>query len=357
MNRETFLRISTDKQREVTTLKNSYASAAGASCFIVGAGPSLAEVNVGALLNSPAPRFCINLAGTGLFRPQLWTAYDPTQRFSRSTYLDPGVMKLVSARRAFDLIPETTWKVCDCPNVYFFEGDRDRGFANFLDARHSTIVDWNDSLVQAIDLAYQLGFRTLYLLGCEMKVQPGAELRTFAETHGLPVPDGAGLHEILSQWDKRGFGRNKRSEISPGGIYHFDEMKTLEAAGSTDFHYFRIAQFLRLSRRALSLAGVRLVSVTPESRLNEFFPYCRLADALSEIEESCGSPQAESTRGRYTATSGRMHPAAKRMRDFQPLHWSSEKKKRGTSSTPEKSRSLTRAEQLQQAEIIIEEEG
>lgn len=357
MGQQTFFKMTTDKQKQPADLANSFASAAGSSCFIVGAGPSLASVDVDAVLNAPAPRFCINLAGTGLFRPQFWTAYDPTARFSRSTYLDPGVMKLLPARRALDLVPETTWKVCDCPNVYFFNGDRDRGFDNFVGSQHTTVVDWNDSLVQAIDVAYQLGFRTLYLLGCDMRIEPPAALCALAKEKHLDMPAGASLHDVLQQWDRQGFGRAERKGLTAEGVYHFDEAKSLETASATDFHYFRVAQFLRLSRRAMSLAGLKLISLTPESRLNDFFPYQTLTAAIRAIHDACGDPAAESTRGRYSRTEARLPDSAPAMRDFLPLHWPG-----GTSPSrkPEmqgNSRRTSRARQMLQADVFVEEEG
>ena len=357
MGQQTFFRMTTDKQRQSAELANSFASAAGASCFIVGAGPSLAGVDVDALQNAPAPRFCINLAGTGLFRPQFWTAYDPTARFSRSTYLDPAVMKLLPARRALDLVPETTWKACDCPNVYFFQGDRDRGFDNFVSSQHTTVVDWNDSLVQAIDAAYQLGFRTLYLLGSDMRIEPPAELCALAKEYDLDMPAGASLHDVLQQWDRQGFGREERKGLTAEGVYHFEEAKSLETASATDFHYFRVAQFLRLSRRAMSLAGLKLISVTPHSRLNDFFPYRTLSEAIGEITQACGDPAAETTRGRYSQTDTRLPASAPTMRDFSPLHWPSGNGPSRRSASPAPRNRLSRAKQMQQSDVIVEEEA
>lgn len=357
MGQQTFFRMTADKQRHAAEIAGSYASAAGASCFVVGAGPSLAHVDVEALLGTPAPRFCINLAGTGLFRPHFWTAYDPTARFSRSTYLDPGVMKLLPARRAQDLVPESTWKVCDCPNVYFFEGDRDRGFDNFVGTQHSTIVDWNDSLVQAIDVAYQLGFRTVYLLGCDMRIEPPAELHRLADEKDLKIPAGASLHDVLQEWDRQGFDRTQRKGITTDGVYHFEETKALETASATDFHYFRVAQFLRLSRRAMSLAGLRLVSVTPNSRLNDFFPYRTLSEAIGEITQACGDPATETTRGRYRQTDTRLPDSATKMRDFTPLHWPSGTGPSRKTAPPAVKNKTSRAKQMQQTDVIVEEEG
>ena len=56
-----------------------------------------------------------------------------------------------------DLVPETTFKVCECPGVVFFDRDAQRGFADFLPPMPAGIVDWNDTFVQAIEIAYRLG--------------------------------------------------------------------------------------------------------------------------------------------------------------------------------------------------------
>ncbi len=50
----------------------------------------------------------------------------------------------------------------------------------------------------------------------------------------------------------------------------------------------------------MGLAGLRLVSVTPGSRLNAFFPYRETREVLREIRERVGDPASEPVLGVYT---------------------------------------------------------
>ena len=101
----TFCRLNTDQTREPIELENLFAGPALSSCWMIGGGPSLNALPSDAIRESPVPKMCINLSGTKLMRPTFWTSYDPSARFHRSVYLDPGVMKFVHRRRAMDLVP------------------------------------------------------------------------------------------------------------------------------------------------------------------------------------------------------------------------------------------------------------
>ncbi len=321
-NGTTFFRWTTDKQKREVLLRNQFAGPGGSSCWLIGGGTSLKNADIELLNASPAPKMCINLAGAGLIRPTFWTSYDPTSRFLRSVYLDAGVMKFVHRRRAMDIVPETTFKVCECPNLHFFEGDSQRGFNDFLSQSHRTIVDWNDSMVQAIDILYQLGFRTVYLLGCEMRISASEEMIQFARQRHVEYRPERLLGDFVKECEAKGMSKAELAELRSPEQYHFEQQKSFEAAISTDFHYFRVAQFLRLSREAMSLAGMKLVSVTPGSLLNDYFEEVNQAEASRRILASVGDPAKEQTAGRYTDDRVRLPGLGGTMRDFQPLHWS-----------------------------------
>src|SRR5262245_6793510 len=144
-----FYRLHTDHTQTPAGLEDAFGGPAPSACWLIGGGPSLAALPCDAIARSPVPKMCLNLAGPRLLRPTFWTSYDPSFRFHRSIYLDAGVIKFVHRRRAMDLVPETAFKVCECPATFFFDRQPERGFADFLAPHHSGIVDWNDTLVQA----------------------------------------------------------------------------------------------------------------------------------------------------------------------------------------------------------------
>ena len=351
-----FFRMHTDGTQTPAALENQYAGATASACWLIGGGPSLAALPCEAIGRSPVPRMCVNLSGTRLLRPTFWTAYDPTARFHRSVYFDAGVTKFVHRRRAMDLVPETTAKVCDCPATYFFERDSQRGFGDFLSPAHAGIVDWNDSMVQAIEILYRLGFRTIYLAGCEMQVRPSEEQQQRARDAGVTYQPGELLNNFVWRCNAAGISSENLEAAGPAAQYHFDEHKPLKAAVNTDHHYFRIAQYLRLSRRALSLAGVRLISVTPESRLNDYFPFVPVADVLEQIRREVGDPAGEPVRGLYTGTGPRQPEGLGPMRDFRPHNWPADR-----AAKPEPPRKRTACDAYRpkdmEGEILIETEG
>jgi hypothetical protein len=313
-----FFRLSTDQQMTPAAWDDACSGPTPGACWLIGGGPSLSRLPCSDIARSPAPKMAVNLAGTRLIRPDFWTAYDPSIRFHRSLYLDAGVVKFLPRHRAMDVVPETTFKVCECPQTYFFDRDPRRGYHDFLSPSAAGVVDWADSLVQAIDILYRLGFRRIFLAGCELCVRPSDEwVRRGAEV-GATYADGEPLDGFARRCRERGMSDAEMEQLGVGPLYHFDEAKPFAAALRTDGHYFRVVQSLRLSRRSLSAAGVRLISVTPGSRLNHFFEYRSVETALDELRCEIGDPDEEPTRGLYTQMIERPTPAAGLMRDLMP---------------------------------------
>jgi hypothetical protein len=344
-----FFRLDTDRRATAVHIENLFAGPQRSACWLIGGGPSLDELPCDDIARSPIPKLCVNLAGTKKLRPDFWTAYDPTVRFHRSIYLDPGVLKFVHRRRAMDLVPESTFKVCDCPGVVFFDRDPSRSFANLLSPGATGIIDWSDTMVQAIDILYRLGFRTIYLAGCEMRVRPAAEQLALAAQAGCEPRPQERLADFLKRCAAHGVSRPELEEAASCRQYHFDECKPLAAAVQTDQHYFRIAQCLRLSRSCLVQHGVELISVTPGSRLNDYFPFRPAEAVLQDVRDTVGDPDAESARGCYTQTVRRWSPDLRPMRDVSPpaSHCRHPKSQKTSEVFDDRS----------QTELIVEHEG
>ena len=321
-----FYRLTTDGMKLPVPVHDMFAGPYMSTCWIVGGGPSLAELPTDLIQSSPAPVFSMNLAGSGLLRPNFWTSYDPTARFHRSTYLDPSIIKFVHRSRAMDLIPESTFKVCEAPAVVFFDRQRETGFHNFptrVDSRDaaSGITDWQDSLIQAIDIAYRLGFRRLLLAGCDLLIAPDAQLQSLAKRHGVDYTHGELLSDFIDRCRSTAIAESSIDDIQLNGQYHFNERKPIKSAIQTDFHYFRVVQYLRLSRRTMVSAGLEIVSVTHHSRLNDHFPVISVEQSVQRILDEVGDPDREQTLGRYTSQHSRQMPNLGPMRDFRPHFW------------------------------------
>lgn len=313
-----FYRQLTDGSREPFDLRALYAGGSPSACWIVGGGPSLDQLPLDLIRDSPIPKFAINLAGAQRLRPQFWTSYDPTARFHRSVYLDPSILKFVHGCRAMDLIPESTLKVCDAPATLCFERIKGVTFRDFPGGVAAGIVDWQDSLIQAIHLAYLLGFRRLFLIGCDMHIRPAPQLITAARQYEVEYQPYEVLGEFFKRCEQAGFSKGDWQGSILDAQYHFGEEKPVATAIQTDQHYFRISQYLRLSRRGLAQAGLELISATPQSRLNDYFPTCSVAEILGELAREIGDPAQEPTEGLYRELVNRQQPGLGPMRDFPP---------------------------------------
>lgn len=326
-----FYRQSTDRRRhEHPELENSFAGTEPTACWIIGGGPSLLSLHcetIAAINNSPAPKMAVNFAGRGpdyadwLIRPDFFTTFDPTPRFLKSAFLDPRITKFLLGGRVLDLVPGTSFKVCDCPRTFFIDHEK-RGFADFLSPASPKIIHCLDSFCQALDICFRLGFRIFYCLGTELIVRPSPAQIEVARAAGVRYedgwtlvptdkrPDGINcsdrLSDFLGECVRAGLGVDRTSaaksleEWEREAQYAFPETKRLLAAAATDDHYWRTAQYLRLSRRNFALNGVRLVSCTQGSRLNAFFPTLEPEAACEALRASVGDPAEEATAGRYS---------------------------------------------------------
>ncbi len=321
-----FYRLQTDGTTDPVELRNFYTGPSSMPCWIVGGGPSLEQAPTEEIRNSPCPKFAVNLAGSHLIRPTFWTSYDPTVRFHRSVYLDSSIIKFVHRCRAMDLVPESTFKVCDCPATVFFDRDRDVGFREFPGTLDTKIVDWQDSFIQAIHIAFLLGFRTLLLVGCELHIRPSMALQRRAKSSGVEYQDRELLGDFIKRCLETGIEKSEIESLKSGPQYHFDESKSLDAAIQTDLHYFRVSQYLRLSRRSLATAGLQLISTTANSRLNDDFEYQSVETIITNLHSLIGNPESEITKGLYAEKLKRRPANLGPMRDFQPHFWNAKAK-------------------------------
>lgn len=312
----------------ISAMRGHLASVERSAAFVVGGGPSLRDLAADTLrqmhTDVPASRFAMNLAGRGedgagwLVRPTHWCGYDPTVRFMRSTFLDPSIQKWVRTGRLNDLVPETTLKVRDCPNVLGYDMEY-RTFDNFIYPTAEKVNDSLDSLVLCIDIAYLLGFRELFLIGTDMRIKPSDAQIALAESHGVSYPvtyEGRTSdrlkHFIQAYAKARSISESAACKEMEGvereSQYAFPETKSFGAAVACDTHYWERVEYLRLSRKTFAQAGLSITSCTPGSRLNTWFPYRSPEQVCDYLLERHGDPRKESTSGKYTAKQEHLLP-------------------------------------------------
>lgn len=326
-----FYRCTTDKRKYDCSeqFKNQYAGTEASSVWIVGAGPGIRSIDTEIVQRSPACKMAMNYAGRGrdgegyLIKPTFWTSYDPTPRWFGSMFKDSSITKFLKGGKHLDLVPGTSYKMCDCPNTFFVDVEH-RYYEHFFDTKAKSILNVLDSFIQAIDICFQLGFRTFYCVGTDMIVRPSEAQVALARAKGVEYEKGqvkfekqTGEKQPECYWSDRlidfrdmckakGIGKDNEEvaaameAVEREAQYGCEEIKRFSSAVTTDVHYWDRIQYLRLSRRNHSLNGVKIISCTPNSRLNAFFPYMTEVEAANAIDKQVGNVLEEYTSGRLT---------------------------------------------------------
>ncbi|MCC7422017.1 MAG: hypothetical protein IT428_17195 [Planctomycetaceae bacterium] len=329
------------------TLENLYGGTDPTACWLVGSGPSLLAAPTEKIAASSAVKIGVNFSGRGpdgtppRLIPDIWTSFDPTPRFHKSVFLNPRIIKFLKSDKIKDLVPGTTVKACDCPATYFFRNEH-RGYSDFLKPSSDRILNALDSFLQAFDIGFRLGFRTFFCVGTELIIRPSEAQIELARSRGVDYSETEGVlvkrdnvpefrSDRLSDFvDEcvRAFGNNDRKATIEKlqacrreSQYSFSENKPLAAAINADGHYWERVQYLRLARRCLSLHGVRLISCTPGSRLNAWFPYRSATDVCFDLRSRCGAEDLEQTVGRYSGETGPERSSLPFHKDVQPYGW------------------------------------
>ncbi len=159
----------------------------GRSAFLVLSGPSLNDIDLSQLNRRGIVTMGVNNSWT-IHRPTLWTCVDDPGRFIDTGWKDPGVLKFVPVchwgrklriQATDGTMRDSAYRVAQMPSVLFFRRSNHFDHERFLTG---DTVPWGndpkstDSLgikgkrsvmLVALRLLHHLGFRTVYLLGCD----------------------------------------------------------------------------------------------------------------------------------------------------------------------------------------------
>jgi hypothetical protein len=345
-------------------LKNLFAGPKPSTCVIVGASPHIEQLEgIQEFANSRVPKMGMNYAGIGkddrlLIPLDFWTAFDPTSRFHKGVFLNPTTMKFVRSGRHKDIIPGTQSKVCDAPNTFFCDVDYS-DYQNIVKNDKPYLTHGLDSMIQALDIVYNLGFRRIVFVGCGCRIMPSQDQIEYATSLGVKYENGRTFRtnkdtknefwsdllsdffeEIVDQVVRNSFGKatpskNELDTIKKEQIallesayresqYSFNETKSFRAAISSDTHYFERVQYLRLSQKTFGLKGVQLMTADTDGRMTELyehFPYISLHDVVKEYNTIYSDI---STVGRYSG--GVVDKVIPHTKDLQPYGWDKEPK-------------------------------
>ncbi len=159
------------------------------SAFFVGSGPSLQLEQYSQLYSRGIFTFAVNNVAARTFRPNFWCCADEPRSFHANIWNDPTITKFCPyefvAKKYFDetIKPHITRRVRDAPNILFYNRGVDfkttTYFTNMTQFDYGCPKSVKDDLgirggrsvmLVALKILFVLGFRTVYLVGCDFKM-------------------------------------------------------------------------------------------------------------------------------------------------------------------------------------------
>tara|TARA_R100000664_G_C2728487_1_gene119725 strand:- start:203 stop:1141 length:939 start_codon:yes stop_codon:yes gene_type:complete len=145
-----------------------------------------------------------------IFKPTFWTCADGPNKFLSSGWLDPRIIKFVPKGKEDQKIRkkengkfiDTPIRTRDCPNVLFYPRNTDFDSEFFLTegsvnwgqtSKRPCSVGYRGSrsvMLSAIRLCYHLGFRSIYLLGCDFQMKRGQQNYAFKQERSKSSVNG-----------------------------------------------------------------------------------------------------------------------------------------------------------------------
>jgi len=235
----------------------------GCSAFLIAGGPSFREIDSAQLRQPGILTIGVNNSAKN-FRPNLWIGADPTDRFLRSIWLDPTIMKftpIINSRGG--IFNSDTWKftgltAADCPNVVYYKRNQTFVPKQFL---FEDCFNWGNNvkddknrsvMLIALRLLFVLGIRRVYLLGVDFN-------------------------------------------MSRGSKYHFDQGRTNKAISWNNKTYERLNDRLKKLRPYFEQENYHIFNCNPESRLTAF-DHLPFEEALKRAKKEFGNINLEKER-------------------------------------------------------------
>lgn len=205
----------------------------GGQVFLILGGPSLNELNLEVLGQRGIVTMALNNVGAWI-RPNLWTCGDGTNKFHDAIWRDPGIVKFtplprmdngLRARTPAGNLSGVALTASECPGVFALRRNTFFDPAVWLweptanwgngkkDAKKNGRPAVLSTMLQALRLCFYLGFRTVYLLGCDFTMGPNYRY-AFPERQSQGSVDGnndsySALSKLLAmlrpEFDRAGF--------------------------------------------------------------------------------------------------------------------------------------------------------
>jgi hypothetical protein len=136
----------------------------GQTLFLVGGGPSLGDVDLDLLRQDGVITLGLNNVPL-VFKPNLWLGADKPQCFSPHIFALPEVTRFMPSSRKDEVVSGRP--VIEYANTLFF--GTQAGFTPHAFLQPSRdLVWWRSVFPMALQLAHRLGFRKVFLVGCDL---------------------------------------------------------------------------------------------------------------------------------------------------------------------------------------------
>lgn len=216
----------------------------GQTCFLALNGPSLNSLDLTKLKLPGVVSFAVNNGGHTL-TPNLWTCVDDPTRFMPEIWRNPNIMKFIPLSH----FSKPTWdpklnregpQVWQHPNVIGFRRNERFIASQYLSEQtinwgnHSDLGGGRSCMLSAVRIIHLLGFKKLYLLGCDFVMSETKkyffdEERTTGAIKGnnssykLLIERFACLQEYFLNNDFHVFNCNKDSALTAFPFADFEE--------------------------------------------------------------------------------------------------------------------------------------
>jgi hypothetical protein len=234
----------------------------GSQVFLVCSGPSLKDHDLSLLSRRGIVTMAINNAWS-VIRPNLWVCVDDPGNFLDVGWKDPSIIKFapfghlhknLQVKEPNGSFRPSQFKVSDMPSVYYFRRNEKFEVNNFL---HQNTINWGNKdadtdelgnkggrsvMLAAIRLLYYLGFRRVYLLGVDFKMENGKQNYAFAQDRSTSSIKGnnntynalnsrfKAMSQIFEQNDFKVFNCNPQSGLTAFPFMNYQQ--AIDAASS-----------------------------------------------------------------------------------------------------------------------------
>ena len=170
----TFWRVHSKARSTRVAIEGTYRGCHG---FLVGGSPKLLGLDLRLMNLQGVWSLAINNAAT-VFESQAFICLDATQCFNYNIFTNPRMLKLFNYSRAIEEVDGR--RLCHYPNTLFFDmRDETEMIMSEFCQQDGPLPFWRNTFFTALAAMYQLGFMTVYLIGCGFDIGP--------EAYALPV--------------------------------------------------------------------------------------------------------------------------------------------------------------------------